>query len=328
MHRPRDLDDLGLEQAAGVGVGQHDRGHVGPQRRLERDKVDAAALVGRDRLDDEAQRRRRRRVGAVRRFRRQHDLALGPLAARLEGGGDRHHAAHLAMRAGGRRHRHGRHAGQRLQPVRQAVDQLERALHGRDRLQGMQVADAGQARHLLVDARVVLHGARAQRIDAHVDGVVLLAEPRVVLHHLRLGEAGQADLAGAAQAVQAVLHLRRLRQVDAAAAGLAHLEDQRLLDLQRAVAGEGRRRCGRRVGGCRRCGPANGRATGPSQHLLQAGDQRRRCPPRSRSRSRPAAGGCRRQDRPGSAATPERPPGCAGRPAPRPPAPRAWAGAR
>ena len=73
------------------------------------------------------------------------------------------------------------------------IDQLQRALHGRDRLQRMEIADARQARDLLVDAGIVLHGARAQRVDAHVDGVVLLAEPRVVLHHLRLGKARQAD---------------------------------------------------------------------------------------------------------------------------------------
>src|SRR5258708_16247619 len=117
----------------------------------------------------------------------------------------------------------------------------------------MQIADAGQARHLLVEARIVLHRARAQRIDAHVDSVVLLAEPRVVLHHLRLAETRQADLAGAAKPIEAVLHLGRLRQVDSAAAGLAHFEDQRFFDLQRAIAGEG---CGRRQP-CRRIGVAD-----------------------------------------------------------------------
>src|SRR5258705_12684190 len=106
----------------------------------------------------------------------------------------------------------------------------------------MEIADAGQARDLFIDPWIVLHGARAQRIDAHVDSVVLLAEPRVVLHHLRLAQARQADVARAAQAVEAILDprgpWRRLWQVDAAAAGLAHLEDQRLLELQRPVAGE------------------------------------------------------------------------------------------
>ena len=230
------------------------------------------------------------------------------------------------MRAGGRRHRHGRHAGQRLQPVRQPVDQLERTLHGRDRLQRMQIADAGQPRHLLVDPGIVLHGARAQRIDAHVDGVVLLAEPRVVLHHLRLRKARQADLAGAAQSVQAVLDLRWLRQVDAAAAGLTHLEDQRLLDLQRAIAGES--------GGRRGIG---GDATAATLRTVERLDHHSTSFRPAISGAMPAsvavsvAASSRRLSTEGSSGisrdtgTPAR---MRRRPAPRPPAPRAWAGAR
>ena len=49
-------------------------------------------------------------------------------------------------------------------------DQLERALHGRDRLQRMDVGEARQPRHLLVEARIVLHRARAERIEPGVDG--------------------------------------------------------------------------------------------------------------------------------------------------------------
>ena len=98
------------------------------------------------------------------------------------------------------RERHRRHAGQRLQPVGQLVHQLERALDGGDRLQRMEVGEAGQARQLLVQPRVVLHGARAERIERQVDGVVLLAEPHIVAHRLRLGEAGQAVSVGAGQA--------------------------------------------------------------------------------------------------------------------------------
>jgi hypothetical protein len=115
---------------------------------------------------------------------------------------------------------------------------VQRALHGRDRLHGMQIADAGEPRHLLVEARVVLHGAGAERIDAHVDGVVLLRELGVVAHHLRLAEARQADLALALQGAEAVLVLRDRGQVDAAAALHALLEDQRLFDLQALVAGD------------------------------------------------------------------------------------------
>ena len=78
----------------------------------------------------------------------------------------------------------------------------------------------------------MLHGAGAQRIEPHVDGVVLLAEARVVADRLGLGEAGQADLALALQPAEAILDRRRRRQIDAGAARLPLLEDQRLFDLQ------------------------------------------------------------------------------------------------
>ena len=60
-------------------------------------------------------------------------------------------------------------------------------------LHRMEIGQARQPRHLLVEPRVVLHGAGAQRIEPHVDGVVLLAEAGVVADHLGLGQARQAD---------------------------------------------------------------------------------------------------------------------------------------
>ena len=153
--------------------------------------IDRAVGARRHRLDAIAEQRGGRRIGAVRRLRHQHDRAL--LAARRERRLDRHHAAQLAMRAGLRRQRDRRHAGQLAQPARQLGDQRERARHGRLRLQRMDVAEAGQPRHLLVQARIVLHRARAERKHAGVDAVVHARQPHVVAHRLRLGEAGQAD---------------------------------------------------------------------------------------------------------------------------------------
>src|SRR5690606_3709319 len=57
--------------------------------------------------------------------------------------------------------------------------------------------------------------------------------------HLRLRQAGQADPALAREPAETALHRRRIRQVDAAAPFGALLEDQRLLDLQAAIAAEG-----------------------------------------------------------------------------------------
>ncbi|MGD7493787.1 thiamine pyrophosphate-dependent enzyme, partial [Ralstonia pseudosolanacearum] len=42
--KPGDLDDVALEQAAGVGVGDHDRGDVGAELGLEVGEIDAAVL--------------------------------------------------------------------------------------------------------------------------------------------------------------------------------------------------------------------------------------------------------------------------------------------
>src|SRR5262249_4485125 len=114
------------------------------------------------------------------------------------------------------------------------------ALHGRDRLQWVDVRESRETRHPLVEARVVLHGAGAQRIEARIDRVVLLGEPRVVPHHLRLREARQADWPLARDTAEAAPDCGRLRQVDPGAASRVLLEEQRLLDLQAAIAADGR----------------------------------------------------------------------------------------
>ncbi len=69
--------------------------------------------------------------------------------------------------------------------------------------QRMDVGEARQARHALVEARIVLHRAGAEREQAQVDRVVLAAEARIVAHRLRLGQAGEADRAGCAPARRA-----------------------------------------------------------------------------------------------------------------------------
>ena len=237
VHRLGDGDDVALEQAAGVGVGQHDRRDVGRQALLHLLRIDGAVGAGRNVDDLVAEERGGRRVGAVGGFRHEHDRAL--VAARLQRRLDRHHAAELAVRAGLGAHRDRRHAGHLEQPAAELGDQLERAGHGRDRLQRMDVAEARQPRHLLVEARVVLHRARAERIDAGVDGVVLLAEAHVVAHRLRLGEAGEIDRRFAGVGAEARFRAGYVRQIDAGDVDAADLEQQRLLDLEAAVAGEG-----------------------------------------------------------------------------------------
>ena len=239
MHRLGDGDHVPLEEAAGVGVGEHDRRDVRPEPLAHRLRVDRA--VGPRRHVDHAiaEERRRRRVGAVGGLRHEHRRPL--VAARVERRLDRHHAAELAMRAGLGAHRDRGHAGHLEQPAAELGDQVERARDRRQRLQRVDVGEAGQPRHLLVEARVVLHRAGAERIEPDVDRVVLLGEPHVVAHRLRLGEAGQVDRRLAAMLAEPRRRLRRLRQIDAGHVVPADLEEQRLLDLQAAIAGEGAR---------------------------------------------------------------------------------------
>ena len=203
VQRLRDLDDLRLEQAAGVRVRQHDRRDVGSEQRAHVVDMDPAIVPDRHRLHGEADQRRGRRIGAVRRIRHQHRPARIALALGGDRRLDRHHAEKLAMGAGLRRERNGRHAGQRREIAGELAHELERALHGRDRLQGMDVAEAGQPRHALVEAGIVLHGAGAERKQPGVDAEVLLRQAHVMAHGLGLGEAGQADVALALEPAEA-----------------------------------------------------------------------------------------------------------------------------
>ena len=81
------------------------------------------------------------------------------------------------------------------QRLQQAHD-LERALRERFRLVRMRFGDAFEAGDEFVDARVVLHGAAAQRIHAEIDGVVPGGEAREVADDLDLAQLGhQAQVA-------------------------------------------------------------------------------------------------------------------------------------
>ncbi|MDF2973271.1 MAG: hypothetical protein K0R61_3721 [Microvirga sp.] len=174
VDRLGDLRHLRLEQAAGVGVREHDRSHVRPETLLHVLHMHPAVLAGRHRLHLEADEGGGGGVRAVRRIGHEHHVAGRALALGLDGSLDRHHAAELAMGTGLRRERHGGHVGERDEIAAEFVHQLQRALHGGDRLQRMHVGEAGQTRHALVEARIVLHGAGAERKEARVDAVVLL----------------------------------------------------------------------------------------------------------------------------------------------------------
>src|SRR5262245_34781826 len=106
----------------------------------------------------------------------------------------------------------------------------------------MDVGKARQPGHLLVEARVVLHGARAERIEPGINAVVVARQAHIVAHGFRLAQARQPDRRGALQRAEARRERVRLVEIDPAYVGTSDLEDQRLLDAQRPVAGERLRR--------------------------------------------------------------------------------------
>ena len=186
-----DADDLALEQSASVGIGQHDRRDVGRERRAHRFDADDPVLARGDGAHRIADQRGGCGIRAMRGIGNQHHAPRLPLPARLDRRLDRHHAAELAVRAGLWRHCDGVHARHRQKRIRQRLDDLERPLRGRNRLQWVDVRESGQPRHFLVEAGIVLHRAGAQRIDPGVDRIIVARQAHVMADRLGLVEAGQ-----------------------------------------------------------------------------------------------------------------------------------------
>ena len=152
MGHARDLDHVALEEAAGIGVGQHHRGHVRAELAAQVGEIDPAARRLRDLLDRITDEGRGGRVGAMGGGGDQH--AFAGIAPRLVRRADGEQAAEFAVGACLGRQRHGRHAGQRLQPMRERVHQRERALDGVDcGCKGWMSAKPSQARHAFRSGR-------------------------------------------------------------------------------------------------------------------------------------------------------------------------------
>ena len=138
------------------------------------------------------------------------------LAAVLVVGAGEQHAGELAVRAGATaaaRRAAGRRS--RASALLELVHQLQRALGALGVLQRVQARVAGQRGDALVQLRVVLHRARAERVEAGVEVEVALGEPVVVADDLRLGDLRQLRRLGAAEAARAAASCARARRARA-----------------------------------------------------------------------------------------------------------------
>src|SRR5699024_951647 len=186
-----DLQDVVVEDAHGVGVGEHQPRGVVPQHGLQGLQVHAAVGGGGDVHHLVAAHGGGGGVGAVGGVGNDDlpPLAVAPGVVVLL---DEQHAGELAVGAGGGLEGHVVHAGDLAEVALGGVQHLPAPGGGVGGSQGVDGGEAGQGRHLLVDPGVVLHGAGAQGVKAAVDAVDVLAQLCVVagdggLAHLRQG---------------------------------------------------------------------------------------------------------------------------------------------
>ena len=183
-----DLVNVGLKHADGRRVGEHQRRGIFVDELLERGQVDHAEFVRLQIGHLVAADSRRRRVGPVRRV--GDDDLFARIAAALVVCPRQQNAGELAVCAGRRLQRDAVHARDLDQAFTQLLHLPERGVAQALGLVRVRLVQAFQPRDGLVDARVVLHGARAERIHAEVDRVVPRRQPREVANDLDFAQLG------------------------------------------------------------------------------------------------------------------------------------------
>ena len=197
-------------------------------------EVDAALLVGGELHHLVAGHRHRRGVGAVRGVGGEH---LGPVLAAVGvvGAGEQQ-ARQLAVRSGRGLEADVRQAADLRQRLLEQPHQLEGALGPLRLLRRVQPRVARQRRHPLVEARVVLHRARAERVEARVEVEVPPRDPVVVPDDLGLRDLGQLRRLGAEELLRDQLVDRALLDSGLRQRRGAPALDRALVDRRRAVA--------------------------------------------------------------------------------------------
>ena len=118
-------------------------------------------------------------------------IFLRGLPLRLEIGADEQDAGEFAVSAGGGLQGDGVHAGDFDELIGESLHDAQRALRELLGLIGMGAGDSFEAGDDLVDARVVLHGAGAERVHAEIDRVIPGGEAGEVADDFDLADLGQ-----------------------------------------------------------------------------------------------------------------------------------------
>jgi hypothetical protein len=172
-----------------------------------------------------------RRIGPVGVVGDQHDLAR--LALFVVVRRDHHDPGQLTVGAGQRLHGEVGESEHFAQQYFELVQHRQRALSQgaaptQLRQQRMQIRETGQRSEALVALRVVLHGARAERVETRVDRNILPTEIDEVSNDIELRNLGQRRRQVAAQRVWNSIARRhiQLRQGRTGAAWSAFIENQ------------------------------------------------------------------------------------------------------
>ena len=135
---------------------------------------------------------------------------------------------HFAVGPGRRLQRNGRQSGDFGQHVLSLMQQEQKSLHGRIGLIWMQIDHARHVRKPLVPLGIVLHRARAERIEVRIDRHVICRQIGEVPDHVDFGKFRQRRRHGrnALQAAifPAVAEARRSRESYRPQTGFGHLE--------------------------------------------------------------------------------------------------------
>ena len=180
----RGFHNVVLENTRRVGIRHHQRCDIFSGGLRQYFQIDHAPVVRTDVLDCVSGHRDRCRIGPMRRIGNQNFLTR--IALRFKQSADQQDASEFTVRASGRLQRNRIHARNFSQRSFQRRHDLHCALRERLRLIRMDPSEPVHARHGLIHARIIFHGAGPERIQAVIDRVILRREAREVADRFHL----------------------------------------------------------------------------------------------------------------------------------------------
>ncbi len=173
MHDFADLLYGAFENTKRRRIGQHQTRRLRANHRTQCRQVDIAIAIGRNLANFVTTHRRSGRVGAVCSV-GNDDFTSARVTTRFMISADHGDAGELALCARHRRKAYRFHAGNLAQHGLQFVHEAQEGLTGFGWRQRVTPHKARQHRQCVARPRVVLHGARAKRIEVGIDREVLL----------------------------------------------------------------------------------------------------------------------------------------------------------